>query len=223
MLQGLDFRYQADLVHLLRQHSPDTAEICRLFAVSKEESNGLNDIVRELTMSDDEILLYWENKRNLAANSGTWMHSMLEHMLNGYKIAAGPMQGEMDAVVRFLSGLQNIEVYRTEWCIYAPEEDLAGSVDLVLKEKDKNVFHIVDWKRSEKLEDKYNSYGKKMAPPIHDVDDCQGQQCQAPTHILPTARRCFKGRRTSSSTLSMATRQTCAYNPTPSCKTQQTR
>ena len=93
MLLGLDFRYQADLVHLLRQSVPDMPEICRLFALSRQDMNGWDDIIRELTMSDDEIMLSWDVKRQSAANSGTWMHSMLEHMLNGYKINPGPMRG----------------------------------------------------------------------------------------------------------------------------------
>eukprot|EP00439_Symbiodinium_sp_Y106_P041094 s4459_g5.t1 len=138
MLRGLDFRYQADLVHLLRETVPNMSEICRLFAASRQDLNGWDDIVGELTMSDDEIMLYWNNKRKTAANSGTWMHAMLEHMLNGYKIKAGPMQGEMDAVIGFLS---------------------------------------------ENLQDKYNSYGKKMAPPVHDVDDCQGQHYRLQLNI----------------------------------------
>ncbi|CAE7478378.1 unnamed protein product [Symbiodinium sp. CCMP2592] len=183
MLQGMDFKYQADLVHLLRQSDPNISEICRLVALSKEDLNGWDEIVSALAMSDNEIMLHWDRKRIAAANSGTWMHAMLEHMLNGYKIQPGPMEGEMTAVIRFLSGLDNVEVYRTEWCICAPEEDLAGSIDLVLKDKDTDVFHLVDWKRSENLQDKYNSYGKKMAPPIQDVDDCQGQHYRLQLNI----------------------------------------
>ena len=57
------------------------------------------------------------------------------------------VQGEMDSVIKFLSSLENVEVYRTEWCICAPGEDLAGPIDLVVKDKDTNVFHLIDWKR----------------------------------------------------------------------------
>ena len=108
---------------------------------------------------------------------------MLEHMLNGYKINPGPMRGEMDSVIKFLSSLENVEVYRIQWCICAPDEDLAGSIDLVMKDRDTNIFHIVDWKRSEKLREKYNSHGRKMAPPVHDVDDCQGQHYRLQINI----------------------------------------
>ena len=67
------------------------------------------------------------------------------------------------------------EVYRTEWCIYAPDEDVAGSIDMVLNRRDSAVFYLVDWKRSEKLEDKYNGFGKTMKSPLESVADCQGQ------------------------------------------------
>ena len=73
-----------------------------------------------MALSDDEIMLLWETKRNEAANSGTWMHAMLEYMFNGYQIAAGEMQGELDAAVNIVSQMGDVEVYRTEWCIYAP-------------------------------------------------------------------------------------------------------
>ena len=33
----------------------------------------------------------------------------------------------------------------------------------------------MDWKRSEKLPSKYNSYGKYMAHPIDKIQDCQGE------------------------------------------------
>ena len=114
MLKGLSFRYQADLVYLLQEATPNIDEICRLFAISKNDFAEWTSILDELAMSDDEIMLAWDNKRNRAANSGTWMHSMMEHLLNGYRIEAGPMRGELDAVIRLLSEMENVEVYRTE-------------------------------------------------------------------------------------------------------------
>ena len=80
---GLGRRYPADLVHLLRQSVPDMSEICRLFTASRQDLNGWDEIIQELTMSDDEIRLSWDVRRQSAANLGTWMHSMLEHMPNG--------------------------------------------------------------------------------------------------------------------------------------------
>ena len=56
-----------------------------------------------MVLSDDEIMLLWETKRNEAASSGTWMPAMLENMFKGYQIAAGEMQGELDAAVKIIS------------------------------------------------------------------------------------------------------------------------
>ena len=179
----LDFPQKAKLTTLLQADKPDVDEICRLFSASRTELRELEDVIAEFTLHDNEILVLWETKKNHASNSGTWMHSMLEHLLNGYKIEAGPMQGELDAAIHILGSMGNVEVYRTEWCIYAPDEDIAGSIDLVLKEKDSNVFHLIDWKRSEKLEQKYEAYGKHMSPPLHEVEDAQGHHYRLQLNI----------------------------------------
>ena len=100
MLMGLDFKYQADLVSLLREEHPDVAEVCRLFALSRSECDELDPVIQHLVLSDDEIMLLWETRRNEAANSGTWAHAMLENMFNGYQTAAGEMQGELGAAVK---------------------------------------------------------------------------------------------------------------------------
>ena len=174
MLAGLDFRYQADIVALLTAVDPDHSRICELLVESKNDMEGWKEFTAQLMLHDNEILDLWDRKRNEAANSGTWMHAMIEHLLNGYMVRANPMQGELNAAIRILAQMGSVEVYRTEWCIYAVDEDVAGSIDLVLKKTDADVYYLVDWKRSEKLQDKYNSFGKSMKPPLHEVPDCQG-------------------------------------------------
>ena len=44
----------------------------------------------------------------------------------------------------------------------------------MLKDKDRNIFHVIDRKRREKLQEKYNGYNKTMQPPLHEMDECQG-------------------------------------------------
>ncbi|CAE7836607.1 unnamed protein product [Symbiodinium sp. CCMP2592] len=174
MLAGLDFRLQADIVALLTEVNPDRSKICELVAESKSDMEEWEEFTAQLMLHDNEILDLWDRRRNEAANSGTWMHAMLERLLNGYMIRANRMQGELNAAICILSQMESVEVYRTEWCIYAVDEDVAGSIDLVLKEKDEDIYYLVDWKRSEKLRDNYNSFGRAMKPPLHEVPDCQG-------------------------------------------------
>ncbi|CAE7220712.1 unnamed protein product [Symbiodinium sp. CCMP2592] len=183
MLKGLDFRYQADLVALLQEDKPDVDEICRLFCISRSELKDLDKVIEQFVLHDNEIILLWETKKNCASNSGTWMHAMLEHLFNGYQIMAGKMQGELNAAVRIVSQMENAVVYRTEWCIYAPEEDVAGSIDMVLKDVNNDVLYLLDWKRSEKLEEKYNSYGKTMHAPLQGINDSQGHHYRLQLNI----------------------------------------
>ena len=183
MLIGMDFFYQADLVEELKKTPPDLSKICELFVASRAELNTWDDIMTQLVLHDNEITDIWNLKRESAANCGTWMHAMLEHLLNGYQICSGCMEGELNAAIRALQKMGNVEVFRTEWCVHAPEEDLAGSIDVVLKIKDSSEFILLDWKRSEKLKDKFNSYGKNMKVPLQDLPDCQGHHYRLQLNI----------------------------------------
>ena len=183
MLMGLDFRYQADVVALMKDDAPNIDEICRLLRESKEECSDLTEIIEVIMMTDSEIFTMWEAQKNQAANSGTWMHAMLEYSFNGRSVIPGNMQGELESAKQIIEGLGLLEVFRTEWCIYATEEDLAGSIDLVLRDPVADMLYLVDWKRSEKLADKYQGFGKFMKPPLQDVSDCQGEHYRLQLNI----------------------------------------
>ncbi|CAE7390472.1 unnamed protein product [Symbiodinium microadriaticum] len=154
---------------------PPKEPVFRVTTLIHKHSDEFDPQAALVMMKTGRCVVYSHFPDRKAANSGTWMHAMLEHMFNGYQIAAGDMQGELDATVNIVSQMGDIEAYRTEWCIYAPNEDVAGSIDMVLKRRDSPVFYLVDWKRSEKLEDKYNGFGKTMKAPLESVADCQGQ------------------------------------------------
>ncbi|CAE7264806.1 unnamed protein product [Symbiodinium sp. CCMP2592] len=135
---------------------------------------GWPELEKQCMLLDSEIRLMWDTKRREAANSGTWTHAMLEFLFNGYQVMPGNMTGELDAAVALIHQLGNVEVYRTEWCIYASREDVAGSIDLVLKSSEDETFYLVDWKRSEKLQVKYNGFDRYMNPPLQNIADCHG-------------------------------------------------
>ena len=174
MLRGVSFPLQEELVALLQSEDPDISMICQLFADARADIDGWSDIEKQFMLRDAEIFSLWDRKRTEAANSGTWMHAMLEYLFNGYQISPGDMKGELDAAVALVHQMGDVEVYRTEWCIYAASEDVAGSIDLVLKATNSDTFYLIDWKRSEKLQDKSTSYGRYMKPPLQDLEDCQG-------------------------------------------------
>ena len=100
------------------------------------------------------------------------MHSMLEHLMNGFQVQPGVMSQEMLSAVNFLAQHPGCKVFRTEWAIYAPKKDVAGSIDLVLRCPESDTYILVDWKRSEKLRDKDSSFGRTMAPLLQNFPDC---------------------------------------------------
>ena len=72
------------------------------------------------------------------------MHAQFECLLNG-----GSLQVETPEVAllaKFSESQRNALAFRTEWKVYADEEDVAGSVDYVAMQAD-GAKVIVDWKR----------------------------------------------------------------------------
>ena len=61
----------------------------------------------------------------------------------------------------------------TEKIIYSEELRLAGSVDLIIKNKLTNEYTIIDWKTNEKIPT--TSYNKKMGTHLitSDIEDCK--------------------------------------------------
>jgi hypothetical protein len=84
------------------------------------------------------------------------------------------MRIEYKLFQQFLTSRSRLQVYRTEWTVYAEAENLAGSIDLVLRDPADGSFVLVDWKRSEKLSEKYESFGRFMQPPLDQIPDVQG-------------------------------------------------
>ena len=124
--------------------------------------------------SDAQIVQKWNLTGLYARNNGTWMHWNIERALNGYAVC--PDLVEMNLFNDFFDQQlvrQQIEPYRTEWRIAAPEYGLAGSVDFVGKLPNGD-FVIADWKRSKKLAEEReggNKWVKQAKAPISHIED----------------------------------------------------
>lgn len=126
------------------------------------------------SMTDDEIKASWERKGLFARNEGTEAHYQMERMLNGmsYRKDQVEVQLGVKQMIQLLDEGKILSAYRTEWEVYASEEDVAGSVDAVFLCPD-GTYRIVDWKRSAKL--KSNMRSRKMREGVlSHLDDCDG-------------------------------------------------
>ena len=76
------------------------------------------------------------------------------------------------------------KLYRTEWEIYSCEDDLAGSIDCVMRDECTGHLILIDWKRTKELERNMTSpYGTKMRAPMNHIYSCKGAKYELQLNI----------------------------------------
>lgn len=159
-------------VSTLQPHSvtaPATrTQLCTLLDATKVKgatANAADDDVelysfaREQTT--EEIQAGWKQKGKLASNLGTNGHWICEMFANGLPCQwwSAELRVFLDFARTYLLP-RGIVAHRTEWEIMYPPADLAGSIDLILYEPARALYHVLDYKRADKLESKLRGYGK---------------------------------------------------------------
>ncbi|CAE8656395.1 unnamed protein product [Polarella glacialis] len=124
-----------------------------------------------LPMTDEQIKSKWEHNRVDAANQGTYMHLTFELYLNRWTISNYSV--EMNIFLKYLSTLDGLTAYRTEWMIYGEGLNLAGSIDFVATRSD-GALVLFDWKRTKELHTKYSNRFQSMTGPLSHLADCAG-------------------------------------------------
>lgn len=121
-------------------------------------------------MTRHEIKQKWNEKNLDAIEQGTRLHQNIEYYLNDIEI-----QDESKEFLYFLNFMKHnsqLEIYRTEWCIYDESFKIGGMIDMVAKDKDGNII-LYDWKRTKKIR-KFNDHNKICKHPglehLHDVN-----------------------------------------------------
>ena len=88
----------------------------------------------------EEIKEKWERNRDEAAMAGTWTHLQCECVLNGgYIVGDCP---EMRLFRQFLNWSSPLLAYRTEWCVFSCEEQVAGMIDFAAQDADGNLVFL---------------------------------------------------------------------------------
>jgi len=133
---------------------------------------GLRVYRHDGAMTDEEIKASWEANGEQARNRGTEAHLQMQYAVEGMPFRAD--DAEVQVGLRFLDRFPDEwAAYRAEWEIVAPDLDLAGSIDLVVRRGDEGEIVIVDYKRSDKLQDRMHGF-RRMRPPLNHLDDCDG-------------------------------------------------
>lgn len=137
------------------------------------EKDVINNILNSKKMTDpsyeyygmdrEAILRYWNLNRDL----GTIMHAEIENFYIGVKENRLELPKiittEFMYFLNFARDYPNINPFKTEFRLYSYELDLAGSIDLLVKNPDETYF-IFDWKRAKNIDKSttlnyYTKYG----------------------------------------------------------------
>ena len=123
--------------------------------------------------SADEIKAAWSRNAKEAAAKGTWMHLQIEVLLN-----AGYIQEECCVELQLFKQFLReyplpLLAFRSEWCIYGENEQLAGCIDFVASCSKDEVI-LFDWKRTKGLRSKHSNRWANMTAPVSHLEDCAG-------------------------------------------------
>ena len=133
--------------------------------------------------SSKEIQNEWKLNGKIASNKGTEAHFLAECFFNGLPFRH--WEPEMEVLYDFCRRHlipKGIVAFNTEKEIYCEDADVAGSIDLIVWDPSVRKYHIIDFKRSDKLRKDIYGYGKMKAPLNH-LDDSKGAAYALQTSI----------------------------------------
>lgn len=112
----------------------------------------------------EQIKAGWEEKKQRASELGTRMHAQIESfLLNGEEA-----DSEEFALFKTFWSARDLEPIRVEWRIFDESLRVAGTLDLLARDRDGRVY-LIDWKRKEKMET--NHWGRFARMPLDAVPD----------------------------------------------------
>jgi hypothetical protein len=125
-------------------------------------------------MTKAEIKAAWNANGKEASEAGTAMHLGIEMVMNG-------AESEVEDLVKTTKEWEYFwkywridseiwEPWRTEWEVWDEDMKLAGSIDMVYRNKKDGTFAIYDWKRAKEMKME-NTFGTGYGPVAH-LPDC---------------------------------------------------
>ena len=120
----------------------------RVKAKERLDFLGKSYSIEKLNETQKKIIDEWELKRDEAAKKGTLLHEAIEEYYNRGELS--DLIPEFKFFQEFLKKYPKIQPYRTEWRVFDSKNSIAGTIDMVYKKTDNEVF-LFDWKRSKKI------------------------------------------------------------------------
>lgn len=136
-------------------------------------------------MTPTDIKAVWKKNNLSATSNGTAMHYAIECFYNNSDSTTTTTTTELKYFMNFHNDIvrkQQLEPYRTEWIVHAPDIKIAGSIDMVFKKHDKNlrnrkngdnreILDIYDWKRCREITQTSRFNKWSINPQIEHIPD----------------------------------------------------
>ena len=135
-----------------------------------KENEVIRGILNSKKMNDKSYEYYGMNAIQIKekwvenARLGTELHALIEDYYNGKKRTLEEVNTkEYGYFLKFANDFDYIVPFRTEFRLRSFKLDIAGSIDLIIKNPD-GTFSILDWKRAKNIDmntepNKYTKYG----------------------------------------------------------------
>lgn len=129
--------------------------------------------------SHQGLIELWDQNGLQARTAGTLLHLLLENLANDQGDRNPALLRDLPdekknyeaTVLPFWTRFCNkYEPYRAEWRVYDQDLRVAGTIDLVVKDRETGEFMIVDWKRSKGVSS-YSRDNTYMSAPLNHMSD----------------------------------------------------
>lgn len=142
-----DHIFATSVTQFVHLHFPkfDEDDVCNNIL----KSNKMKDpFYKYYGMTKSDILDSWDVNKKF----GTELHALIEDYYNGN----GKKFEEVGTIeyqyfLNFTKDYKGLKAYRTEFRLFSFDLDIAGSIDLLVKNRD-GTFTIVDWKRAASID-----------------------------------------------------------------------
>lgn len=143
-------------------------------------------------VTQQEIKDKWAKINKTACRHGTRMHSVAERIFNGEFVDDSTFTPEQQVIFRQIQEVvgkmkERPYDYESEKIIFDPSINVAGTVDLIGRNKESGDYLLVDWKTNKRIR-MDNEWGDTFLSPIDSLPDCEynlyGLQLAFYEHIL---------------------------------------
>ena len=119
-------------------------------------------------LNQQDVINEWAESNRIACEFGTKIHLYCENLMLGKELPKADNEKEKEyfkSSDKFIASLmKSHDIVQCEQIIFSPKLRLAGTVDLIMREKSSGNLAIFDWKTNKKIlkYSDYNEFGLKF-------------------------------------------------------------